>query len=267
MLTITAINAFNDNYIWVLQQGSQQAVYVVDPGDANPVLEYLNAHQLTLAGILITHHHRDHTGGIAVLAAYIEQTSGKTLAVYGPQSEAIQGVNIGIDPQITQTFHLAFIDNPIQVLSIPGHTAGHIAYLIDDVLFCGDTLFSGGCGRLFEGTPAQMYHSLRLLAALPAKTRVYCAHEYTLANLKFAQAVDSDNAELMAYVKQVKELRAENHTTLPSTIGLERAINPFFRVMTPTVVSSIRAKFCDQDFSQADEINYFTHLRQWKNFF
>lgn len=267
MLTITAINAFNDNYIWVLQQDTQQAVYVVDPGDANVVLDYLSVHQLTLAGILITHHHRDHTGGIAALVAYVEQTTGDTLAVYGPQSEAIQGVNIEIEPQITQTLSLAFLDSPVQVLSVPGHTAGHIAYLVDGALFCGDTLFSGGCGRLFEGTPAQMWHSLRLLAALPAETRVYCAHEYTLANLKFAQATDPSNAKLKAYNEQATALRAQGKATIPSTIGLERSINPFLRAVTPAIVDSIKQQFCDQNLSNVDELTCFTLLRQWKDIF
>lgn len=267
MLTITAINAFNDNYIWVLQQDTLQAVYVVDPGDANSVLDYLTTQQLTLAGILITHHHRDHTGGIAALAAYVEQTTGHILTVYGPQNETIQGVNFSIAPQVTQTLHLPFLNSPVQVLSVAGHTAGHIAYLVDDALFCGDTLFSAGCGRLFEGTPTQMWQSLRLLAALPDETRVYCAHEYTLANLKFAQAVDADNAALKVYAEQANAMRVENKATIPSTIGLERAINPFLRPLAPTIVNSIKSQFCDQDLTKADELTCFTLLRQWKDIF
>uniref|UniRef100_Q0HUH9 Hydroxyacylglutathione hydrolase n=1 Tax=Shewanella sp. (strain MR-7) TaxID=60481 RepID=Q0HUH9_SHESR len=267
MLTITAINAFNDNYIWVLRQDSQQNVYVVDPGDANVVLDYLHKHQLTLAGILITHHHRDHTGGIAALAAHVEQTTGHTLAVYGPQSEAIQGINLPIDPKPSDTLTLPFIDAPVHILSVPGHTAGHIAYLVDGALFCGDTLFSAGCGRLFEGSPAQMWQSLSLLAALPDTTRVYCAHEYTLANLKFAQAVDTDNEALKAYVKRANDLRAQNKATIPSTIELERAINPFLRPLAPTIVNSIKNQFCDQDLTKTDELTCFTLLRQWKDIF
>lgn len=267
MLTITAINAFNDNYIWVLRQDSQQAVYVVDPGDANVVLDYLRTQRLSLAGILITHHHRDHTGGIAALAAHVKQTTGHDLAVYGPQSEDIQGINQPIEPTLSDTLTLPFIDAPVRILSVPGHTAGHIAYLVDDALFCGDTLFSAGCGRLFEGTPSQMWQSLSQLAALPDETRVYCAHEYTLSNLKFAQTVDTDNEALNAYVEQASTLRAQGKATIPSTIGLERAINPFLRPLSPTIVDSIKIQFCDQDLTKADELTCFTLLRQWKDIF
>lgn len=267
MLTITAINAFNDNYIWVLRQDSQQTVYVVDPGDPHVVLDYLRKHQLTLAGILITHHHHDHTGGITALAAHVEQTTDQILAVYGPQREAIQGINQPIDPTQSNTLTLPFIDAPIHILSVPGHTAGHIAYLLDGAIFCGDTLFSAGCGRLFEGTPAQMWQSLSLLAALPDETRVYCAHEYTLANLKFAQEVDADNAALNKYVEQATTMRTQNKATIPSTIGLERAINPFLRPLAPTIVNSIKSKFCDQDLTKADELSCFALLRQWKDIF
>ncbi|MEL4428919.1 hydroxyacylglutathione hydrolase [Shewanella mangrovisoli] len=267
MLTITAINAFNDNYIWVLRQDSQQAVYVVDPGDANVVLDYLHAQRLSLAGILITHHHRDHTGGIADLTAHVKQTTGHDLAVYGPQSEDIQGINQPIEPTLSDTLTLPFIDAPVRILSVPGHTAGHIAYLVDEALFCGDTLFSAGCGRLFEGTPRQMWQSLSLLAALPDETRVYCAHEYTLSNLKFAQTADTDNEALNVYVEQASTLRAQGKATIPSTIGLERAINPFLRPLSPTIVSSIKNHFCDQDLTKADELTCFTLLRQWKDIF
>lgn len=267
MLTITAINAFNDNYIWVLRQDSQQNVYVVDPGDANVVIDYLRAQQLTLAGILITHHHRDHTGGIPALAAHVKQTTGHDLAVYGPQTEAIEGINQPINLMLSDTLTLPFVDAPVRILSVPGHTAGHIAYLLDGALFCGDTLFSAGCGRLFEGTPNQMWQSLSLLAALPDETRVYCAHEYTLSNLKFAQKVDTDNEALNAYVEQASTLRAQDKATIPSTIGLERAINPFLRPLAPNIVNSIKNQFCDQDLTKADELTCFTLLRQWKDIF
>ncbi|MGL6124419.1 MAG: MBL fold metallo-hydrolase, partial [Shewanella sp.] len=160
MLTITAINAFNDNYIWVLQQGSSENVYVVDPGDANEVIRYLTSNALTLAGVLVTHHHRDHTGGIAELIAYAQHTTTAPLQVYGPDNDSILGVNCPIDPNISPELSLPFINSKIQVLSIPGHTIDHIAYFIEDALFCGDTLFSAGCGRLFEGTAAQMFDSL-----------------------------------------------------------------------------------------------------------
>ncbi len=266
MLTITAINAFNDNYIWVLQQTPQSPVYVVDPGDANVVIDYLTKHQLTLAGILITHHHRDHTGGIATLVKHVWQTSLQPLSVYGPNNKTIEGITHPIEPH-TQALTLPFIDAKVRVLAVPGHTLDHLAYIIEDALFCGDTLFSAGCGRLFEGSAAQMWHSLKSLAALPEHTKVYCAHEYTLANLKFAQAVDPNNAELGLFAYKVAKLRADNRPTLPSTIGLERAINPFLRVKDPCLVHSIKQQFSLQDLATPDEIECFSLLRQWKDIF
>ncbi|WP_297894257.1 hydroxyacylglutathione hydrolase [Shewanella sp.] len=267
MLTITAINAFNDNYIWVLQQGDLPQVYVVDPGDASVVIAYIEAHELTLAGILLTHHHRDHTDGVAELVAYVKQTTQGVLNVYGPHNEAINGINIPLDPRATAELSLPFLKHKIQILSVPGHTAGHIAYVIEDALFCGDTLFSAGCGRLFEGTPEQMLHSLNQLANLPANTQVYCAHEYTLANLKFALTVDPNNTALQAYARQAAELRAQGKATIPSSIALEQAINPFLRTDDLNILSSIKQRFNIQDPSKLDKLTCFTLLRQWKDIF
>lgn len=263
MLTITAVKAFNDNYIWVLQQQPHTQVYVVDPGDAKVVINYLSANQLTLAGILLTHHHRDHTGGVAELQAY----SDNQLTVYGPNNEAIADMTHPLDAKTQPTLTLDYLDAPLQVLSVPGHTAGHIAYVIEDSLFCGDTLFSGGCGRLFEGTPAQMLASLKQLSQLPEKTQVYCAHEYTLSNLKFALSVNPNNIELQAYNEQAKKLRNQDEPTIPSTIALERAINPFLRAADPDIVDSIKQHFNAIKQTSLDELSCFTLLRQWKDIF
>ncbi|EGM69855.1 hydroxyacylglutathione hydrolase [Shewanella sp. HN-41] len=267
MLTITAINAFNDNYIWVLRQGTLAQVYVVDPGDAKVVIAHIESHRLELAGILLTHHHRDHTDGIAELVEYVKQTTQSVLKVYGPHSEAINGINVPLDPVATMELSLPFLKHKMQILSVPGHTAGHIAYVIEDALFCGDTLFSAGCGRLFEGTPQQMLHSLTQLANLPANTKVYCAHEYTLANLKFALTVDPNNAALKTYAQQAADMRAQGKATIPSNIALEQAVNPFLRTDDLNILSSIKQHFSVQDPSKLDKLTCFTLLRQWKDIF
>lgn len=263
MLTITAIKAFNDNYIWVLQQQPHTQVYVVDPGDANVVIDYLQANQLTLAGILLTHHHNDHTGGVAALQAY----SHNRLTVYGPDNEKIEGITHPLHAKAKPRFTLEYLSAELQVLDVPGHTAGHIAYVVEDALFCGDTLFSGGCGRLFEGTPAQMLNSLQQLAQLPADTRVYCAHEYTLSNLKFALAVNPNNRELQDYNERAMQLRRQDKATVPSTIALERAINPFLRPSDTEIVDNIKQHFSDLNHANLDELSGFTLLRQWKDNF
>ena len=263
MLTITAIKAFNDNYIWVLQQQPHTQVYVVDPGDASVVIDYLEANQLTLVGILLTHHHNDHTGGVAELQAY----SQDRLTVYGPDNEKIEGITHPLHATAQPRFTLEYISGELQVLDVPGHTAGHIAYVIADALFCGDTLFSGGCGRLFEGTPAQMLNSLQQLAQLPADTRVYCAHEYTLSNLKFALAVNPNTRELQDYNERAMQLRRQDKATVPSTIALERAINPFLRPSDTEIVDNIKQHFSSLNHANLDELSGFTLLRQWKDNF
>lgn len=238
----------------MLQSGRK--ALVVDPGDAQPVLDYLQAHAVQLEGILITHHHADHTGGVDRLR---ESTSA---AVFGPATETM--------PKPLQRLRggdcVDLLGLHFQVLDVPGHTAGHIAYVCDDVddaplLFCGDTLFSGGCGRLFEGTPAQMLTSLQQLASLPDTTRVCCTHEYTLSNLKFARMADPTNAALEQYQQQCLALRAAGQPTLPSSIGVERAINPFLRSDTPAVIASV-TRF-DAQGVHSDGI--FATLRRWKN--
>ena len=255
-MELIALPAFQDNYFWMLHDGRQ--ALVVDPGDAAPVLAALRQRGLKLASILVTHHHADHTGGVAELRA------ATGAQVYGPAHE-----------RIPEPFHplqggdtVQALGQDFRVLDVPGHTAGHIAYFAPDVdgaplLFCGDTLFSGGCGRLFEGTPAQMLASLDALSALPGDTRVCCAHEYTLSNLRFARAVEPGNAALADYLQRCEQLRAQDRPTLPSTIATERAINPFLRSREPEVVQSVRA----QAASATDEVAVFAALREWKNNF
>ena len=255
-MELIALPAFDDNYIWLLHDG-QQAL-VVDPGDAAPVRAALQRLGLQLASILVTHHHRDHTGGVAELHAHTGAV------VYGPAREQVPAPFTPLHgSEVVHSLGIAW-----QVIDVPGHTAGHIAYWARQVdghplLFCGDTLFSGGCGRLFEGTPAQMLASLDALAALPGDTRVCAAHEYTLSNLRFARAVEPGNAALAQYQRHCEQLRAEGQPTLPSTIATERAINPFLRSREADVVRAVQA----HDPSATGEVAVFAALRQWKNGF
>ncbi|MCE9684666.1 hydroxyacylglutathione hydrolase [Shewanella sp. AS16] len=258
MLNISGIPAFNDNYIWLIWDQDPTKAYVVDPGDADAVLDYLAAHDLALTGILITHHHADHTGGIAKLQAHY----GQALSVYGPEAEQIPGVNQPLPGD--QNIRLPFIEPSCCIIRVPGHTSGHIAYLIQDALFCGDTLFSGGCGRLFEGTAAQMLHSLTRLAQFPVNTRVYCAHEYTEANLAFALTVDPLNPQLREYQRWVVKARQHGIPTIPSELSTELAINPFLRCFRKDIQDAIEEKF---NRTHLDELQTFTLLRQWKDNF
>jgi hydroxyacylglutathione hydrolase len=250
------IPAFTDNYLWLLHDGKY--ALVVDPGEAAPVQQALAQHGLQLTAILVTHHHADHTGGVAALR---EATGAQ---VYGPASEAIPAPFTPLkEGDAVQALGLDF-----QVLDVPGHTAGHIAFYAPDVdgqplLFCGDTLFSGGCGRLFEGTPAQMLASLDKLAALPGATRVCCTHEYTLSNLRFALAAEPDNADLKAYQADCQRLREQGLPTLPSSIAQELLINPFLRTRQASLMAAARRL----DASADDDIAIFAALRQWKNQF
>lgn len=250
------VSAFSDNYLWLLHDGRR--ALVVDPGDAKPVMQALQAHALQLESILVTHHHADHTGGIDAL----RQATGAQ--VYGPATERIPPP---FSP-LRQGDAVRALGLDFQVIDVPGHTAGHIAFYTPDMderplLFCGDTLFSGGCGRLFEGTPAQMLTSLDKLAALPGATRVCCAHEYTLGNLAFAVAVEPGNAELAAYRQRCIALRARGEPTLPSSIAQEILINPFLRTRQASVMAAVQ-RF---DASTHDDVTVFAALRQWKNQF
>jgi hydroxyacylglutathione hydrolase len=229
---------------------------VVDPGDAQPVLAALRREGLLLESILVTHHHADHTGGVAEL----RNTTGAQ--VYGPAAEEMPEPLIRLSGgEICTSVGLRF-----QILDVPGHTAGHIAYYCEamdgaPLLFCGDTLFSGGCGRLFEGTPAQMLASLDSMSALPDTTRVCCTHEYTLGNLKFASAVEPANAELQQYAAHCQLLRARDLPTLPSNMAQERNINPFLRSRLPSVIAAVT----QHDAAMAQRDGVFATLRQWKN--
>lgn len=257
-LTITPISAFDDNYIWVISQASDSFVYVVDPGDAEAVIRHLEEYKQVLAGVLITHHHQDHTGGIKRLIEYAD----RELEIFGPANENIDHIKTPISAQSEIT--LSKLASKAKIISVPGHTLGHIAYLIENHLFCGDTLFSGGCGRIFEGTPEQMYHSLQKLAKLDVNTQVYCAHEYTLSNLKFALAVDTENAPLAAHNAYCLAQRQLGKPTLPSSIGLELKINPFLRSHTQAIQSSVCGQF---EVEHSDNVTVFGLLRQWKDNF
>jgi len=256
MPTIIPIPAFADNYIWLIHDGRHAAA--VDPGDAAPVLAHLDAHGLTLTAILATHHHNDHVGGVRELLERFD------VPVFGPANENIPGRTRAL--REGDAFDVPALGMTLSVLDIPGHTAGHVA-LFDaaaPLVFCGDTLFAAGCGRLFEGTPAQMWSSLSKLAALPGDTRVYCGHEYTLANLRFAQAVEPRSADLAARVARDGAVRARGEPTVPSTLADERATNPFVRAAVPSVRAAAEAH---AGRPLPDPVESFAVLRQWKNEF
>lgn len=253
-LQVTAVPAFADNYLWLIHD--QQHAAVVDPGDAAPVEAALAALGLTLDAILLTHHHGDHAGGVPALLAQ------RKIPVFGPANEAIAGVSMPVSEG--DWVRLPTLGLSLSVLDVPGHTAGHIAYVCDDPpwLFCGDTLFAGGCGRLFEGTPAQMTASLAKLAALPDDTRVYCAHEYTVSNLRFARAAEPNNTDLAERLLREEQRRARGEATVPSTIGLEKRTNPFLRYRETSVVSTLHTA---GRLEGNDPIAAFAALREWKN--
>ncbi len=258
---VTAINAFNDNYIWALASKSNNNIALVDPGDAYVCIDYLQKNNLVLSAILITHHHSDHVSGIKALLDYALEKAWY-VTVYGPANENIAQLDIKLKEN--DTVKLTGLGCEFSVLDLPGHTKGHIAYHNDEMLFCGDTLFSGGCGRLFEGTAKQMHHSLNKLAILSDNTLVYCAHEYTQANLSFALAVEPSNSNLHNYAERVKSLRKDEQATIPSTIGLERQINPFMRCHEKTI------KLAAQSYSntiQTSDSDVFSVVRGWKDNF
>lgn len=282
-LAVTTVPAFDDNYLWLVHAPADpRQVLVVDPGDATAVQAALQAQGLVLAGILVTHHHGDHVGGVhALVAAHgLQGNLGSQfppagpLLVFGPGNEDIEGITHPV--QGGDRVELPALGLSFAVLAVPGHTRGHIAYAGHGAVFCGDTLFSGGCGRLFEGTPAQMHASLGALAALPPETQVYCAHEYTASNLRFALAVEPDNAALVAYAAEVAALRAAGRATVPTNVARERAINPFLRTTVPAVRTAAagfaeEAGLAPREASTAtsnnDDIATLAALREWKNRF
>lgn len=256
MLQVTPVRAFADNYIWLIHSPlDERQVVVVDPGDAVPVKRALADGGLKLSGILLTHHHADHVGGVS------ELLRGPQVKSYGPATETVPGEPTPMregDQAVFESLGLSFT-----VLDVPGHTAGHIAYVGHGAVFCGDTLFSGGCGRLFEGTAEQMAASLAKFAALPDDTQVYCAHEYTISNLKFGLAVEPDNRDCAAYLEECRGKRARDEATVPSNIRRERNVNPFLRCNQETVKQAAEARAG----RRLNPVGVFAVLRQWKDGF
>lgn len=256
MATVLHVPAFEDNYIWLIVGPGSDRALIVDPGDADPVFEALDRDRLTPAAILCTHHHHDHIDGIDEL---IERFP---IPVYGPATERI--------PRRTQALRggdrveLSTVSLQFDVLDVPGNTRGHIAYHGHGLLFCGDSLFSAGCARLCEGTPEQMFSSLRRLQTLPDETAVYCAHEYTAANLRFAATVDPGNPDIRRHQETVHDLRARGLPTLPTTLALEKRINPFLRTHLPPI-----RKLAEEHAGRKleTELEVFTVIRRWKDDF
>ena len=260
-ITVHPVAAFQDNYLWVIHNAQHAAV--VDPGDATPVLEYLNANRLKLTAIICTHHHADHVGGVERLLDALD-LRGK-IPVFGPATERIPARTEALregDRILLPSFDLTF-----EVLDVPGHTAGHIAYFGHDMLFCGDTLFACGCGRLFEGTAEQMTASLTKLKRLPPQTKVFCAHEYTMANIKFAEAVEPTNADLKLRKAFCAAKRHRNLPTVPSTIHLELATNPFLRWDQPAVKAAAAVRLKHAIGPNPSPALVFGAIREWKNNF
>ncbi|MDR1276894.1 MAG: hydroxyacylglutathione hydrolase [Candidatus Accumulibacter sp.] len=261
MFDITCIPALKDNYIWLLHKG--RTAIVVDPGEAFPVEEALSREKLSLRAVLITHAHADHQGGVAELIAM------RPLEVFGPAAESITAMTRPL--QGGEAIDPDWDGGELKVIFVPGHTRAHLAYYGGGCLFCGDTLFAGGCGRVFEGTPEQMFDSLERLALLPDETAVYCAHEYTEANLRFAMAVEPGNRLLRARVNEVAVARAKGWATLPTTLTVEKATNPFLRCDSPEVVASAVRRMGPESLEKfrhfPDPRIVFSVLRAWKNEF
>lgn len=251
--SISAISAFQDNYIWAIHNGKHAVV--VDPGDATPVLEFLTAHHLKLTAILCTHRHNDHIGGIAKLRREYHVP--------------VHGRSHPNNPHITNDFRegeqvtLAEFNLTFNIIEIPGHLDDHIAFFNSDILFCGDVLFGAGCGRNKEGTLAQLHHSLQRLSQLPGNTRVYCAHEYTAANINFALVCEPKNLALQERLLTTQKLRAANLPSLPSTIALEKSTNPFLRCNSPEIIRTLQQR----GLHDITELAVFTALREWRNVF
>ena len=231
-IAVTPLPFARDNYLWLIDDGHHAVL--VDPGEAAPALAALRKAALTPVAILLTHHHADHTAGVGEIVARHPST-----LVYGPRKENIAGVNRPVEDGDRIAIAAPWLD--LQVLEVAAHTRGHVAYFGHGMLFCGDALFSAGCGRLFEGSPTDLERALARLARLDDDTRVYCAHEYTLANLAFSRAVEPENAARDRYAARCEALRAQGEPTLPSTIAIERAINPFLRVGEAETIAILAA--------------------------
>lgn len=257
MLQVSAVRAFSDNYIWLIHAPAQrELVAIVDPGDAEPVRRFLDENELEPRAILATHHHFDHVGGIERLA------DAHNVPVYGPAQETIPRRDIAL--RGGDAVELDDLGLRFDVIDVPGHTSGHIAYFGHGALFCGDTLFSAGCGRLFEGTAREMHQSLSTLGALPPDTRVYCAHEYTRDNLRFALAVDPGNRDAAGYLAETERRLEAGEPSLPSTLEIETRVNPFLRCGTAAVRSAAERKTRRR---LADETDVFASVRAWKDTF
>lgn len=261
---VRPVPAFRDNYLWLVVDPTGTRAAVVDPGDAGAIERALAAASLSLDAILLTHHHADHTGGVAALVARWK------CPVHGPRADPIEGIDHPLDDG--DRLVLPAFDIDFEVIAVPGHTLGHIAYFgmrlggedPRGVLFCGDTLFAAGCGRLFEGTPAQMHQSLGRLASLPADTLVYCAHEYTLSNLAFANAAEPGSAAVAARLAEARTVREQDIPTVPSAIGIERDTNPFLRTDSPAIIARLAERGLGDG---AGAIERFAALRAWKDEF
>ncbi|MFL2707980.1 MAG: hydroxyacylglutathione hydrolase [Gammaproteobacteria bacterium] len=254
MFSVNPIKAFSDNYIWLLT--TNEGSIVVDPGEAVKILDLIDKDKINLQGVLITHHHFDHTSGLGDLI------NKKLVDVYGPENNIIE-----INKRVKDLDQISVLGIDFEVIEIPGHTLDHIAfYAFNDnnpILFCGDTLFAGGCGRVFEGTYEQMFNSLKKLSSLPSNTKVYCGHEYTLSNLKFALEVDIQNKYLMDEYKHILELSKSSTPSLPTTIDKEFKVNPFLRCNDPFIKNKIKKEFG----IEGNELETFTALRKWKDNF
>lgn len=254
-LSITPIPILKDNYVWTLIDKAKNAAVIVDPGDAAPVRDYLQTHGLTLAAILLTHHHWDHTNGVNDLKKLYD------VPVFGPREKIPSVTN-----NVNENDEVSVVNFPLsfEVMAIPGHTLSHIAYYAPGMIFCGDTLFASGCGRLFEGTAGEMYASLQKIAALPDSTHVYCAHEYTLNNLRFAALVEPTNQKIVERAKRVAALREKNLPSIPDTLAEEKATNPFLRCDSPEIIASVEA-YAGRKLT--DPVDVFAWLRKWKDEF
>lgn len=254
-LDIIALNALRDNYIWTIRQKDSGQCVVVDPGEASVVLDFLKTHDYRLVAVLITHHHWDHTGGVVTLTSQFPD-----LQVYGPALEPVDGMSTALNDQ--DSVNIEPMGLNFKTLHVPGHTLGHIALYGHGIVFTGDTLFTGGCGKIFEGTKDQMFNSLNTLTQLSDETMVYCGHEYTEQNLRFALAVEPNNPDVIARMDEVRQLRSENLPTVPATLAYEKKTNPFLRTREESVIKAVQTQFGNEI---NNEVDVLFALRQWKN--